>query len=441
MRAFVIAGVVAVAGAAWVISRGRDAPSRIPAFPEDKAGERAREGVPMPNLRKGIRPDGGLSAKEASRRDTFAMVPVEASRAIAMGGRYDGIAITSTTLDVLVTLIRLTDRRTGRGVASYGHIAERASCGKTSVVRHMRVLDAHFGYIRRATSHKINPSLNTMTAWTLAGVVQSVVCRDSSMRKEVASDESPLVTLPYDSSKTTSSSSSTDLLNSEGGAGVQDDDPPTGDLYDQMRAKHGAAVDEMLAVAEKDPKVNRSARGFVAAAFRDGYHETYMANAPAAPADDGGQYHDERIDLYWKAHEAGLIADFSFNGHRAYTVEELAAAIKNGTVLGPVEEETASPDVDVPQWWETAMDQIRLQFDRATFDTFLRDAVFLRDEGERVVVQSRNAYARDMCQHRLYRNIQRLCEDVRGEPVAIEFVTPTPAPHPGLPQYMGKGKE
>jgi chromosomal replication initiator protein len=50
--------------------------------------------------------------------------------------------------------------------------------------------------------------------------------------------------------------------------------------------------------------------------------------------------------------------------------------------------------------WSAAYHQLELQLDRASFDTWLRDAVLLNVEGDVFVIGVINSYARDMLQHR-----------------------------------------
>jgi chromosomal replication initiator protein len=71
--------------------------------------------------------------------------------------------------------------------------------------------------------------------------------------------------------------------------------------------------------------------------------------------------------------------------------------------------------------WNAAYNQLELQFDRATFDTWLRPAVFLGYDGTLFAIGVPNSYARDMCQHRLYRNIRRVLSDVYGTSVELRF--------------------
>lgn len=71
--------------------------------------------------------------------------------------------------------------------------------------------------------------------------------------------------------------------------------------------------------------------------------------------------------------------------------------------------------------WELAYSQLELQLDRANFDTWLRGAVFLRMDDGVFVIGVRNSYARDMLQHRLYRNVWRVLTDCYGQEVEIRF--------------------
>jgi chromosomal replication initiator protein len=72
-------------------------------------------------------------------------------------------------------------------------------------------------------------------------------------------------------------------------------------------------------------------------------------------------------------------------------------------------------DVNAQDAWNATYTQLEMQFDRASFDTWLRGAVFLRLEEGSYIIGVRHSYARDMLQHRLYRNIRRVLCDVTGD--------------------------
>lgn len=78
--------------------------------------------------------------------------------------------------------------------------------------------------------------------------------------------------------------------------------------------------------------------------------------------------------------------------------------------------------------WNAALNQLEIQLDRANFDTWLRDAVFLScnepaapDDTANFVIGVRNSFARDNLQHRLYRSVRRVLRDVYGGPVEVSF--------------------
>lgn len=71
--------------------------------------------------------------------------------------------------------------------------------------------------------------------------------------------------------------------------------------------------------------------------------------------------------------------------------------------------------------WNIAYSQLEIQLDRASFDTWLRGAAFLGYEGGIFQIGVRNSYARDMLQHRLYRDIRRVVSDVLGEKAELCF--------------------
>lgn len=82
--------------------------------------------------------------------------------------------------------------------------------------------------------------------------------------------------------------------------------------------------------------------------------------------------------------------------------------------------------------WNAAFHQLEMQLDRASFETWLRGAALLDVEsldGETAtfVIGVRNSYARDMLQHRLYRNVRRVLSDVYGKSVELRFEVEKPA--------------
>jgi len=80
--------------------------------------------------------------------------------------------------------------------------------------------------------------------------------------------------------------------------------------------------------------------------------------------------------------------------------------------------------------WKAAFHQLELQLDRASFDTWLRPAQFLREEDGVFVIGVHNTYAQQMLQHRLYRTVRGVLSDVVGHPVTLRFEIQKAVPNP-----------
>ena len=72
--------------------------------------------------------------------------------------------------------------------------------------------------------------------------------------------------------------------------------------------------------------------------------------------------------------------------------------------------------------WKAAYGQLEVQLDRVNFNTWVRDCAFVGADDGVYVVRAANSYARDMLQHRLYRNVRRVLSDVLGAEVELKFV-------------------
>lgn len=77
--------------------------------------------------------------------------------------------------------------------------------------------------------------------------------------------------------------------------------------------------------------------------------------------------------------------------------------------------------MDARYAWEVAYSQLELQFDRASFNTWLRGASFVSVENNVFVIGVRNSYVRDMLQTRLYPGIRQILGEIWGQPVEVEF--------------------
>lgn len=73
--------------------------------------------------------------------------------------------------------------------------------------------------------------------------------------------------------------------------------------------------------------------------------------------------------------------------------------------------------------WQIAYSQLEIQFDRASFNTWLKNVCFLSYEPSEAlfVLGVHNSYALEMLQQRLYRNVRRVLSDCFGQDVSIRF--------------------
>lgn len=71
--------------------------------------------------------------------------------------------------------------------------------------------------------------------------------------------------------------------------------------------------------------------------------------------------------------------------------------------------------------WNAAFHQLEMQLDRGSFETWLRGAELVEVQDSTFVIGVRNMYARDMLEHRLYRNVRRVLSDVYGKSVELRF--------------------
>jgi chromosomal replication initiator protein len=96
--------------------------------------------------------------------------------------------------------------------------------------------------------------------------------------------------------------------------------------------------------------------------------------------------------------------------------------------------------VNAQESWNIAYSQLQLQFDRPTFDTWIKNVVFLHtEESDKLYVMGvKNDMMRDMLQHRLYRNVRRVLCDVCGYDVELRFevyATPTKTQAEEMPLF------
>jgi hypothetical protein len=162
----------------------------------------------------------------------------------------------------------------------------------------------------------------------------------------------------------------------------------------QLIARYGAAtVERALTVARERGAKNPA--GFALKLLRDADPalEPHPPAAVASPAhQNAGEWESERRFDEWLA--------------------------QLRTTDAPTEQ-PADPARDA---WRLAHAQLEIQLDRANFQTWVRDAAFVRAESDRWTIRAAHSMARDQLQHRLYKDIRRVLSDVVGRKVEIEFV-------------------
>jgi hypothetical protein len=109
--------------------------------------------------------------------------------------------------------------------------------------------------------------------------------------------------------------------------------------------------------------------------------------------------------------------------------------------------ETCSP-TDV---WAAALDELRLQMTRATFDTWVKTAIVISYQNGTFTIGASNGYARDWLEHRLHRVVQETLTRLVGSPVEVCYetvsdggvvvprVTPAQLAQPELPEIFVQG--
>lgn len=96
---------------------------------------------------------------------------------------------------------------------------------------------------------------------------------------------------------------------------------------------------------------------------------------------------------------------------------------ENGVIVNKQDKAPPPTSGDAQNLWNIAYNQLQLQFDRPTFDTWIKSVIFIHTEndGKLYVMGAKNNIMRDMLQHRLYRNIRRVLSDVCGYDVELRF--------------------
>ena len=102
----------------------------------------------------------------------------------------------------------------------------------------------------------------------------------------------------------------------------------------------------------------------------------------------------------------------------AYTSGKYGAFV-NADLDAQSKPEVEAVAVDVPddvrEFWGMAYNQLELQLDRASFDTWLGDVQLVGHEDGVLILRTRNEYQQKMLQGRLYRNVRSVYRDTSGD--------------------------
>ena len=78
--------------------------------------------------------------------------------------------------------------------------------------------------------------------------------------------------------------------------------------------------------------------------------------------------------------------------------------------------------MDAQQAWQAAIGQLQMEMPKASFDTWVKNALLVKHEDKRFIISVQNAYARDWLDSRLNTKITRLLSGTMNEDQSVEFI-------------------
>jgi chromosomal replication initiator protein len=78
--------------------------------------------------------------------------------------------------------------------------------------------------------------------------------------------------------------------------------------------------------------------------------------------------------------------------------------------------------MDTDQVWQATLGQLQLQMTRATFDTWIKDTRIVSQDSDKLIIGTKNAFAKDWLENRLITTISRAVAHVLGRAVNIQFI-------------------
>ncbi len=186
----------------------------------------------------------------------------------------------------------------------------------------------------------------------------------------------------------------------------------------EMITRYGAdRVKEVCAVAKEK---GRNPGGLARAALEN-YWQMPLPLVYPTP-DPSPKHREGKEQLAWREYGARINVDYEVileERRREAEAQKEREESANRAREAAREAAALTPEAKL---WEAAYNQLSLQLDRASFQTWLRGAVFVGMDDGKYIIQVKNGYARDMLQHRLYRNVRRVLRDVTGQEVELRFV-------------------
>jgi chromosomal replication initiator protein len=74
------------------------------------------------------------------------------------------------------------------------------------------------------------------------------------------------------------------------------------------------------------------------------------------------------------------------------------------------------------QAWQATLGQLQMEMNKASFDTWVKDAQLISSEGGEFIIGVPNAYARDWLESRLTGSVQKILEGLTGTTPVVRFV-------------------
>jgi hypothetical protein len=74
------------------------------------------------------------------------------------------------------------------------------------------------------------------------------------------------------------------------------------------------------------------------------------------------------------------------------------------------------------QLWQSVLDQLQLQMTQATFDTWVKETWFISLNQQELIIGTKNSFAKDWLENRLYPVISRTVCQILQQPVKLRFV-------------------